>query len=210
MQTDEILARVGKYYGDRLIANGCTAAGVDWKSQDSQEARFDKLLEVATVDDPFTINDYGCGYGGLADYLHARQSAGRYRGYDVSEVMIQAAKSRHAGGCGCTFTRSRAAMSPADYTVASGIFNVITGVSVDRWRDYVLETIRDIAALSTTGFAFNVLSSHVSLERRRPNLFYADPQDLWSFVVRDISPQVALLHDYWPHEFTMIVRLPRG
>lgn len=210
MHTDDILTRVDRYYTNRFAQDGCTPAGVDWNSRESQETRFAKLLDVASSAAAFSLNDYGCGYGGLADYLHARGVACRYRGYDVSDAMARAASERHRGGCDCQFTTDRAALAPADYTVASGIFNVMAGVSVDRWAAYVRDTILDLAAVSVKGFAFNVLSSHVAIDRRRPHLYYADPMDLWQFCVSRIAPNAALLHDYWPHEFTMIVRLPNG
>jgi hypothetical protein len=207
---DEILARVGRYYADRFQQGGCTAAGVDWKSRESQEDRFAKLLEVTSAATGFSLNDYGCGYGGLADYLHEKGVSCSYRGFDVAEGMIEDAARRHAAGCGCRFVTERRSLVPAEYTVASGIFNVMAGVPAERWAAQVRDTILDLATVSIKGFAFNVLSSHVAMDRRRPHLYYADPVDLWRFCVSQVSPQAALLHDYWPHEFTMIVRLPNG
>ena len=206
MSREAILGRVSAYYTATFARSGCTPAGVDWPSESSQRVRFRQLLRIRDGEEAFEVNDYGSGFGALADYLHACGVEARYRGYDVSEPMIEAARTRHRG-CGCAFMTDPSALTPAAYTVASGIFNVTADTPAGDWRTYVLETLEEMAALTRRAFAFNVLSSAVAVERRRPHLYYADPMELWAHCRRRFSPRVALLHDYWPHEFTVIVRL---
>ena len=78
MDRDAILTRVTDYYQDSLARHGCTARGADWSSASSQQARFDELLRLVDGQTGFSLLDYGCGYGALADYLHDRAGAGRY------------------------------------------------------------------------------------------------------------------------------------
>jgi hypothetical protein len=98
------------------------------------------------------------------------------------------------------------AIAPASFAVASGIFNVKLHHSVEQWRGYVLETIGWLDKLSTRGFAFNMLSTYSDPEKRRDDLFYADPCEMFDMCKRRFATRVALLHDYPLFEFTVIVR----
>jgi hypothetical protein len=130
----------------------------------------------------------------------------RYRGFDISEPMIEAARLRYADVPWCAFVADAAALQPAEYTVASGIFNVKLDHPVEEWRAYVLQTLDTLHALSTRGFAFNVLSTSSDPEKRRPDLFYADPLQMFAHCQQRFSRRVALLHDAPLYEFTIIVR----
>ncbi len=120
--------------------------------------------------------------------------------------MIGAARARHAGSTWCSFVADRARLPPAEYTVASGIFNVKLDHPVDTWREYVLQTLETLDSLSIRGFAFNMLSTYSDPDKRRTDLFYEDPLQMFDVCKRRFSPQVSLLHDYPLYEFTIVVR----
>ena len=67
-------------------------------------------------------------------------------------------------------------------------------------------SIADLAALGRRGFAFNALTRYSDADRRRPDLYYADPLELFDRCKRTYSRFVALLHDYPLYEFTIVVR----
>lgn len=148
----------------------------------------------------------GCGYGALLDYVRGQGLTLHYCGFDISAAMIQAAQARHANVPGYDFTTDADALQPATYAVASGIFNVRLGHPVERWRDYVAETLLLLDRLAVRGFAFNMLSIYSDPERRRDDLYYADPGEMFDVCKRQFSARVALLHDYPLYEFTIIVR----
>lgn len=79
-----MLADVARYYASKLEAHGTTARGVDWNGEAGQALRFDQLVRIVNAADPFSINDLGCGYGALLDYLDARGFKTDYTGIDVS------------------------------------------------------------------------------------------------------------------------------
>jgi SAM-dependent methyltransferase len=206
MTDSDIRRRVADYYSDKLRAHGPTPKGADWSSAESQALRFRKLIEIADEPGTISINDYGCGYGGLFDFLLGRNVSVAYHGFDISEPMIAAARARHAGATHCTFVTREEELRPADYTVASGIFNVKLDTSEQEWTAYVLHTLRKMDAVSRRGFAFNVLSLYSDPEKRRPDLYYADPLFLFDHCRRTFSPRVGLLHDYPLYEFTILAR----
>ena len=206
MTRQQILGHVRRYYEDKLAAHGATPRGVDWNSAESQRLRFRDLARVLDGDRTAAVNDYGCGYGALASYLRAGGHTGPYHGFDISGAMIDAARQAHADLPGVDFVSDRAALAPADYTLASGIFNVRQQISDDEWHGYMVETIGDLAALSARGFAFNALSIYSDADKRRPDLYYADPRELFDHCKRHVSRFVSLLHDSPLYEFTLLVR----
>lgn len=198
-----------RYYADRLARFGPTPQGVDWKSAESQALRFDRLLlllDEPETDDAASLNDFGAGYGALLDHLRRRGRSLRYRGFDISDAMVTAAAAVHADEARSAFSSDAAALHPADYTVASGVFNVKLEHRADDWYAYVLDTLATLHALSTRGFAFNMLSTYSDPEKRRDILFYMDPVEMFDVCRRRFSPRVALLHDYPLFEFTILVR----
>lgn len=201
-----ILAAVADYYGSKVRMHGATAQGVDWNSAESQRIRFEQLARVMASAEPATFNDIGCGYGALFDYLIEHNERIRYCGIDVSADMIAAALALHPHDP--RFAAACAARCPAaaDYTVASGIFNVRLGTPDEAWLDYVHSTLDHMAAVSSRGFAFNCLTSYSDPDRMRPDLYYADPCALFDRCKRLYSRNVALLHDYGLFEFTILVR----
>ncbi len=208
--SETIRQAVGRYYEGRLSQFGPTPRGVDWNSAESQALRFDKLLDLIVTshdqdDTAVSLLDVGCGYGALLDHLNALGLAVDYRGFDLSEAMVDAARARHEAARDA-FTSSAAALEPASFAVASGIFNVKLGHSVEQWRDYVFETLESLHRLSTRGFAFNMLSTYSDPEKRREDLFYADPCEMFDRCKRRFAARVALLHDYPLFEFTVLVR----
>ena len=160
MSHDDIRSQVGDYYSDKVTAHGPTARGVDWNSPESQRLRFCQLAKVIEGEVPFSINDYGCGYGAFADYLVENGLPFTYRGFDISDEMISAARQLHPASDRVVFVTREAELRPADYTVASGVFNVRLQTPANEWTKYVLDTLHSIDGLSQKGFSFNVLTKY--------------------------------------------------
>jgi SAM-dependent methyltransferase len=207
LSSESLIGRVERYYTGKFDQHGPTARGVDWNSEESQQLRFEQLLRVVDPSAPFSLNDYGCGYGALAAFLKLKGYEFRYVGFDVSAAMRAHAQETHTDDPRVAFVEDESSLQPADYTVASGIFNVKLDVPVRGWAPYVEETIGRIAALSLRGFAFNMLTSYSDPELMRADLFYGDPLHFFDLCERRYSRNVALLHDYGLYEFTVIIRL---
>jgi SAM-dependent methyltransferase len=94
-----LLSQVADYYSAKLAEYGQKPQGVDWNGEEGQQLRFAQLTKIILSDGPFSINDLGCGYGALYDYLSARHASFNYVGCDISEQMIAAGIERHRG-CG--------------------------------------------------------------------------------------------------------------
>lgn len=202
----QILSDVANYYTERISEHGATPRGVDWNGVDSQTLRFAKLSEIIVNPTGFSLLDLGCGYGALVDYLSNRFDTFDYVGLDVSEEMVHAARQQHRDKAGVAFETGSRPDRPADYCVASGIFNVRLEHDDDSWFDYIAATLDVMNECSRKGFAFNCLTSYSDVDKMRDYLYYADPCRLFDLCKRKYSRQVALLHDYGLYEFTIHVR----
>ncbi len=201
-----LLAKVERYYADRLREHGATARGVDWPTEMSQRVRFEQLARILPSDRPFSVNDVGCGYGGLVEFLDDTELRADYLGVDVSPSMIQAARERYASRTSSRFEVGSAPDRIADFAIASGIFNVRLDEAREDWEDYVFASLDALDGCARSGFAFNCLTSYSDPERMREDLYYADPCSLFDRCKRRYARNVALLHDYGLYEFTILVR----
>ena len=204
------LAGVARYYAEKLALHGASARGVDWSSSESQELRFAQLARVCEAEAAFSLNDIGCGYGALFDFLRSLGKDCDYLGVDISEAMIAKALELHRGQGGCRFFAGERPDREADYSVASGIFNVKLSADDAAWQAHVLETLEAIHTASRRGFAFNCLTRYSDAALMREHMFYADPCELFDFCKTRFSKDVALLHDYGLYEFTLLVRKARA
>lgn len=201
-----ILSEVAEYYTAKLAAHGETSRGVDWNGEEGQTLRFTQLCKIINKANHFSINDLGCGYGALYDFLSSKNENFSYSGIDISDSMIRAAEGRYQDKPHARFVLSGEPDQTADYGVASGIFNVRMGRSDDEWRSYFEATLDVLDRTSRVGFAFNCLTSYSDEGKMRDYLYYADPCMLFDLCKRRYSRNVALLHDYGLYEFTILVR----
>ena len=199
---------IDKFYQDNLKQFGSTAKGVGWKNDEAQSVRFSQLFKLVTTKEAFSINDLGCGVADFVDFLNGEKANFVYRGYDMMPEMIQRAKNKFADNelVLLQTIANIAEISPADYTIASGIFNIRLITSDEIWLRHILDTITMMNSKSRLGFAFNILSIYSDSEFRKAELYYADPLYLFDYCKRTFTQNVALLHDYGQYDFTIIVR----
>jgi hypothetical protein len=115
--------------------------------------------------------------------------------------MLDEARHRHPSG---EWILGSKLTAEADYSFASGIFNVRLQESEDAWRAHIEQTLDELNNYSRRGFAFNLLTTYV--DYREPHLHYGDPCSFFDLCKRRYSSKVALLHDYPLYEWTMLVR----
>lgn len=205
MTIEPILNDVAQYYSAKLAEHGETPLGVDWNGVASQTLRFEQLCKVIDGSS-FSLNDLGCGYGALFDYICSCFRDVEYRGCDVSADMIEVARRKHGQDARAIFSQASEPPFVSDYGIASGIFNVRLDISDAQWLAYMEATLDTLYRTSTKGFAFNCLTSYSDPDKMRDYLYYADPLKLFELCKRKYSRNVALLHDYGLFEFTILIR----
>ena len=199
------LEQVKSYFRKRIEEHGASPRGVDWNSDESQNTRFDQLLKIIEMES-FSILDYGCGYGALADYIEQKGFHADYFGFDILESAIEIARKTQNNKSHRTFFTEKDQLPICDYVVASGVFNVRGEQSFETWTKYVIDSLHRFNDLSRKGFASNFLTKYSDADKMRADLYYADPLYLFDYCKRNFSKNVALLHDYRIYDFTILVR----
>ena len=201
----ELQAKVRKYYLRTLQRHGPTPLGVDWPNIVSQYLRFVQLLKLCRFGQPFSLNDFGCGYGALLDFLAMRHSGATvtYRGIDISPAMVAAARARWASNNRAVFAVDSQCGALADYSLASGTLNVRLGHPVSEWEAYVEAILSDLEASSRLGFAVNFMLPRDETPAEL-GLYRTAPERWTPFCER--FGRVELITDYGLREFTLLVR----
>ncbi|QAU45912.1 class I SAM-dependent methyltransferase [Bradyrhizobium guangzhouense] len=204
----QILSDVAAYYATKLEAHGATARGVDWNGPESHQLRHRQFLRLIENDPDGSIIDLGCGFGDFLDFLRRSGHRGPFIGYDIAPDMIEAARSLHGEGEDRRWHVGAMPAIAADFAIASGVFNVKGTIPAELWLDYIHQTMDVLADAGRKGFGFNILSLSSDEDRRRPNLYYADPSLMLGYCLSRYGRSVALLQDYGLYEFTILVRHP--
>jgi SAM-dependent methyltransferase len=197
---------IRNYFDDKLQKFGTTHLGVDYNSPHSQEHRFAQLIKIINPDKPYSLLDFGSGYGSLYGYLSLLGHDLTYYGYDILETMVDEGRNKFRDNPHCIFSASLENIPRVNYAVASGTFNMKMDYGFQEWQDFVLNNIRIMNEHSLHGFSFNLLTSYSDPEYMRRDLYYADPCFYFDYCKKHFSKNIALLHDYGLYDFTILVR----
>ncbi|RAI58387.1 methyltransferase [Roseicella frigidaeris] len=200
-----VRATVGRYYGDRLRRHGATPLGVDWRCLPTQQLRFARLLQVVGSWEGVSLNDLGCGYGALLDFLAERHDLARidYCGTDLSAAMIRRARRRWPGR---GFAVGAVPGRVADYGLASGIFHVRLDHPVPLWEAWIRETLGGLHATSRLGFAVNFILAPTDGGTGREGLYRTRPEPWIAHCEQVLGARATLAEGDGLGEFTLLVR----
>lgn len=207
---DGVHADIERYYTQKVLTHGATAHGVDWTCQPTQELRFVQLLKLCNFRQAFTLNDIGCGYGALLAFLAKRHRHANvdYLGTDLSRAMIDRVKPPRRSMGRSQFIVTSDIPRVADYSVASGIFNVKLMQPADQWDLFIKSTMAKMNAASRLGFAVNFLVPPEPDMQAIPELYHSSPETWVRYCENQFGTKVELLEQYGMREFTLLVRKP--
>jgi SAM-dependent methyltransferase len=204
----DVYAGIERYYSATVAKYGATPPGVDWTCLPTQELRFVQLLKLCDFAEPFSLNDVGCGYGALLAYLakrHARANVD-YLGIDLSAAMIRRARRLWRNHDQAAFVVANDSRRIADYSVASGIFNVILDQPVKLWQHFIAKTLSRMHSTSRRGFAVNFMTRPERGKIARPGLYCISPEPWIHYCEQKLGSKVELLTQYGMREFTLLAR----
>ncbi len=199
-------AKVRNYYSGTLERHGPTPLWVDLPNAISQYLRFVQLLKVADFRRPFSLIDFGCGYGALLEFLAMRHgdASVTYCGIDISPTMVAAARRRWVDHRQAEFAVGSRCGRIADYALASGVFNVRLGHPVVEWEAYIESILTDLHASSRIGSAVNFMLPHDAQPTEQG--LYRSEADRWIGFCERLGGSVELVGDYGLREFTLLIR----
>jgi SAM-dependent methyltransferase len=201
-----------KHYEQCFTTAGATPRGVDWPNGRDLEARFATQLTLLDAVPnrsmrPPVLLDLGCGPGLLLDYLHARGllDSIEYQGIDLSQTMIEAARSRWPGyifDCRDILERPLPA-GAVDVVLMNGILTERDSIPQERMVALAKQLIVAAFQVARVGIAFNAMSRHVDWERA--DLFHWGFDEVAAFLTQEVSRHLAIRSDYGLFEFTAFV-----
>jgi hypothetical protein len=196
------------YYGAKVRRWGATPQGADWRCQATQEMRFVQLLRIAPAQATMSLNDLGCGWGALLHFLGRRRMLRRvdYLGIDLSEEMVQAARRarpRHAS----RFVTGTTPPRVADYSVASGIFNVMLDLPTATWEAFVRDTLSSLRESSRLGFAVNFMEPVPPPIEACAGLYRPEPARWIAYMEKALGVEVETVAGYGLREVTLLARV---
>lgn len=183
MNTDDI----SEHYRSLLAEHGDSPQAVQYSSQSSQERRFELLANIGDLRNR-RILDFGCGIGHLGSYLSNQGIEFEYFGTDIVSEFLTLCRQKFPEGHFEEF--SSLSNIKFDYIFVSGVFNNLRGDNTQFYQD----TVRQLFTMCTLGLAFNMMSTYV--DYKDPSLFYECPENVFSFLKREVTPFVTLRNDY--------------
>ena len=207
MPWEKAIESLRAHYRDAVLRYGDAPEGAQWSSKDSQNKRFEILLDIAEMKN-VSVLDFGCGTGAMLEYMNARggDSSIRYTGCDILQEALDIAKQKYANQKNVRFGFFDDFKTEAfDYIFISGVFNN----KIENNEGYYQDYLRILWERTRKGLAFNMMSAYV--DYYDDDLFYEKPEKVFSFVKQNLSPYVVLRNDYQvkpgviPFEFAVYV-----
>jgi SAM-dependent methyltransferase len=139
------------FYSTAIEMYGITAKGVNWHSKESQNLRFEIILEMLPSEmSSYSVADAGCGFGDLYLYmLKKKRMPKEYIGIDALVDMYSIASER----TGCEIVIAdicKEKLPSADFYICSGAMNVLNDFETHLFMRNCLSSCR-------IGFLFNIL-----------------------------------------------------
>lgn len=207
-QMNNYLSAAADFFSERFTNHGPVPTGVDWGSEDAQDIRLKSLLKIiSSGDQDFSIADVGCGYGRLLSLLESTNYLS-YTGYEIADVFLDFARNKFISNRRVSFEKNSNFMDikEHDYVFLSGLFNKKFGLLDSEFEQYILESINLLSKKSKRGLAINFLSSYSDVDKRREDLYYSNPLVLFDYIKLNITPNVAINHDYGLWDFNVFMR----
>lgn len=209
MQSNSQIAldAVASYYDARIAEFGPTPWGVDWTCELTQQLRFVQLLKIAGRRRRFSLNDLGCGFGSLLPFVRGRHGEQvDYAGVDVAHAMIEHARVLWKDDAKAAFAQGSALPRVADYSLASGLFNVQLGFGRRAWESFVRDVLHELHRASRRGFAVNFIEPPQAGLKPLEGLYRTEPAPWAQWCARAFAAQVEVVSGYGLREFTLLVR----
>jgi hypothetical protein len=120
--------------------------------------------------------------------------------------MIDCAARAFAADSRAHFAASSTLSRVADYSVASGVFNVQLGFSRPAWKRFVQDVLHELDRASARGFAVNfILPPRPGIEPLE-GLYRTRAAPWVDYCGRTFGAEVTTVEGYGLREFTLLVR----
>jgi SAM-dependent methyltransferase len=206
MNLKQILKETKRHYNKKIIKYGPCYKGVDWGTDEGQKIRFEIICKKVNIKKITSIIDYGCGYGKLLEFIIKKGFRGLYQGYDISQEMIKQAQNIYKKNLkNSFFTWKYLDLKPAEYCIASGVFNIKLMINEEDWLKYITYNLKKIDKICSKGFIFNMFEDNLKENKIYSDVFYTDSKNIRNYCINKFSKDVEVVKNYYRNDFTIIV-----
>ena len=204
----EFEKKVADEYNSRFTRYGAQPKSSLWFSEQRQILRFDQIIycmKKNSVPYHFTVNDIGCGYGGLLKRLQSNFSSDRfsYAGFDLAKIPIAYCERNYAKK-GAKFYSSGIPSELADYSVMSGTFNYAPDLTVRAWKDYLFTSLNSIWNLTRCSMIFNLMISEED-KITSQSISYIRQETILNFCQSNFGATSKYFSSKLPREITLCI-----
>ncbi len=205
-ELDSHVQRLKEKYEDTLRKHDInTPEAVHYRDMKKGTLRFKLLSEITDLNNKMIL-DFGCGNALFLDFLKEHVVCDYY-GWDISEKMIEAAKTRYPEGNFKAINILKHDLSIYenyfDFILISGVFNGQWSSLEITHKEWIKETLLKLWPLCKGGLSVNFLTEYVDWEE--DDLFYCKIDEIISFVANKLSRWFVIRHDYQLYEFTLYI-----
>jgi methylase of polypeptide subunit release factors len=200
---DKSYKKIAEYYNKAFIEYGDTPEGLAWDNQLNLDKRYEVMFNVVKHYNT-SILDFGCGYGGLYEWILNNKKTAEYVGLDINKEAIKFAKEKHPE---TTWIESDihkdTLQTDFDYIICNGTFTVKDTLTQDEMWDFMTSTLEKLWTKTNKGIAFNIMSKLVDWER--DDLFHVSMDQLGQWLKDNLSRNFVIRNDYGLYEYTFYV-----
>lgn len=185
-------------FNRKLLLHGDRPEAVGWSSK-GQIIRHQAMLDVGDINNS-KILDFGCGKGDFYRFLVERGIHIKYTGFDINEKLVSLAKEKYPGVDFRVFDIDHDILDEDfDFIFLCGVFNL----KVEGIDEIIKKTLAGLFQHCGTALAFNALSSHDP--EKDFELHYVSPEEIFTYTMKNLSPNVSLRHDRIMYDFTIFI-----
>lgn len=202
-----------QHYENCLKRFGDTCKGVDWPNEEGALLRYKIMLGLLkrAPDKTVSILDFGCGTGGLLDYIRSKKIAHiQYTGLDLSREFIAVCRNKFPDDnfiCFDILNDEKSLITDVlpqyDYVILNGVFTEKLSLSHNEMWGYFERVIKLLWPVVNKGMAFNLMSKAVDWERE--DLFHVSFDQLADFLRAHLSGNFSFRQDYGLFEYTTYI-----
>lgn len=200
MKKDEIIEKAKEIYDDSYNKYGNCSKAVLWGDVQTQYLRFKEIINFIPLEKDSSILDVGCGIADFYKFLNFNGFTGKYTGYDINENLLEQGRKNYPQidlkNINILDDKS---LENFDYVIVSGLFNSNYG------QDFIWikNMIKALFELGNKKIIFNAISSYVNFKDKET--YYINPLEILDFIIKELTPNVTLVHGKLPFNFTVCI-----
>ena len=195
--------KIADYYNKVFNKHGETPEGLAWDNQINLNKRYEVMFDIIKHYNS-TILDFGCGYGGLYEWILNNKKSVEYTGLDINKEVLKIAEEKYPK---TTWINSDIHKNlfdlNFDYIICNGTFTVKDTLTQEEMTNFMCNTLEKLWTKTNKGIAFNVMSKLVDWER--DDLFNVSIDQLGQWLVDNLSRNFVIKNNYGLYEYTVYV-----